>query len=473
MVKKGLFFKMLATYTIIISMSLIIIASFLSYWFQSYFFDQKKEQFLDKSYMIQGIAMKYMERDGDATSQQVNDIITIISKYIKSDIWLTDSIGYVYAVSNKDHKEFIGKQVFGEELDQLRQGHTFEITGPYAGVFDKTARVYGTPIINEAGSFKGSIILYNSIDEIGSPLKRVYEIIWISAIFAIILSCIVIYYFSQKIIIKPLAEINSVARKISNGDVNKRVYLKSNDEIGELAQTFNFMADSVEKNEKNRREFISNVSHEIRSPITSIKGFIGGILDGVIPEEKEKYYLSIAYEEIQRLTRLVNDLLDMSAIEAGEFSLKIIKVDINEIIRLTVIKNETKIKEKRACVDVCFEEDNLFVAGDQDRLVQVITNLLDNSIKYVNEGGKIKISSKTKGRKAFISVFNDGPQIAEEDLLHIWDRFYKADKARTAKDSTGLGLAIVRNIITQLQEDIWVENKDKGVYFTFTLMKVE
>ncbi|WP_298842000.1 sensor histidine kinase [Clostridium sp.] len=471
MVKKGLFFKMLATYTIIISMSLIIIASFLSYWFQNYFFDQRKEQFLDKSYMIQGIAMKYME--GDATSQQVNDIITIISKYIKSDIWLTDSIGYVYAVSNKEHKEFMGKQVFGEELKQLRLGHTFEITGPYAGIFDKTVRVYGTPIMTEEGSFKGSIILYNSIDEISSPLKRVYEIIWISAIFAIIFSCIVIYYFSQKIIIKPLAEINSVARKISNGDVNKRVYLKSNDEIGELAQTFNFMADSVEKNEKNRREFISNVSHEIRSPITSIKGFIGGILDGVIPEEKEKYYLSIAYEEIQRLTRLVNDLLDMSAIEAGEFSLKIIKVDINEIIRLTVIKNETKIKEKRASVDVCFEEDNLFVAGDKDRLVQVITNLLDNSIKYVNEGGKIKISSKTKGRKAFISVFNDGPQIAEEDLLHIWDRFYKADKARTAKDSTGLGLAIVRNIITQLQEDIWVENKDKGVYFTFTLMKVE
>ena len=192
----------------------------------------------------------------------------------------------------------------------------------------------------------------------------------------------------------------------------------------------------------------------------------------MIPQEKEKYYLSIAYEEIQRLTRLVNDLLDMSAIEAGGFSLRIMEVDINEIIRLTVIKHETKIKDKRASVDVCFDEDNLFVAGDKDRLVQVITNLLDNSIKYVNEGGKIKISSKTKGKKAFISVFNEG-KIAEEDLIHIWDRFYKADKARTAKDSTGLGLSIVRNIITQLQEDIWVENKDNGVYFTFTLTKVK
>jgi len=471
MLKKGLFPKMLATYTIIISMSLIIIASFLSYWFQNYFFDERKEQFLDKSYMIQGLAMKYMA--GNSTAEQVNDIIMIIGEYIKSDIWLTDSSGFVYAVSNKQHKEFMYKQVFVKELEQLRLGHTFEVKGPYAGISDKAVRVYGTPIMTESGTFKGSIILYNSVTELNQSLKRVYEIIWISSIFAIILSCIVIYYFSQKIIIKPLAEINSVARRISNGDVDKRVYLNSNDEIGELAQSFNFMADSIEKNEKNRREFISNVSHEIRSPITSIKGFISGILDGVIPEEKEKYYLSIAYEEIQRLTRLVNDLLDMSAIEAGEFSLKIMKVDINEIIRLTVIKNETKIKDKRASVDVCFDEDNLFVAGDKDRLVQVITNLLDNSIKYVNEGGEIKISSKTKGKKAFISVFNNGPKIAEEDLLYIWDRFYKADKSRTAKESTGLGLSIVRNILTQLQEDIWVENKENGVCFTFTLMKVK
>ena len=471
MVKKGLFSKMLATYTIIISMSLIIIASFLSYWFQNYFFDERKEQFLNNSNMIQDYAKKYMA--GEVSSQQVNDIITIIGDYIKSDIWLTDSYGRVYAVSNKEHKEFMGKQVFVKELEQLRLGKTFEVTGPYAGLFDKAVRVYGTPIMTQAGTFQGSMILYNSIEELSQSLKRVYEIIWISSIFAIIFSCIVIYYFSQKIIIKPLAEINSVARRISNGDVDKRVYLKSDDEIGELAQSFNFMADSIEKNEKNRREFISNVSHEIRSPITSIKGFISGILDGVIPQEKEKYYLSIAYEEIQRLTRLVNDLLDMSAIEAGEFSLRIMEVDINEIIRLTVINYETKIKEKRASVDVCFDDDNLFVAGDKDRLVQVITNLLDNSIKYVNAGGKIKISSKIKGKKAFISVFNDGPKIAEEDLLHIWDRFYKADKARTAKDSTGLGLSIVRNIITQLQEDIWVENKDNGVYFTFTLMKVK
>ncbi|MCJ7691286.1 MAG: HAMP domain-containing histidine kinase [Clostridiaceae bacterium] len=465
MVKKGLFFKMLATYTIIISLSLIFIASFLSYWFQNYFFNERKQQLLDWSSTIQ-------QNVRDYSGDELNVRIMMIGEFIKSDIWIVNSYGFVYAVSNKEHVNFIGKQVFGKELEELRLGHTFETTGTYPDIYDKPVRGYGTPI-TEAGAFEGSIILYNSIEQLSAPLNKVYEIIWISAIFAIIISCIVIYYFSQKIIIKPLAEINSVAKKISNGDVDKRVYLKSNDEIGELAQSFNFMADSIEKIEKNRRNFISNVSHEIRSPITSIKGFIGGILDGVIPEEKEKYYLSIAYEEIQRLTRLVNDLLDMSAIEAGKFSLRIIEVDINEIIRLTVIKNETKIKEKRAAVDVCFDEDNLFVAGDTDRLVQVITNLLDNAIKYVNPSGKINISSKTKGKKVFVSVFNEAPLIVEEDLKHIWDRFYKADKSRTAKDSTGLGLSIVRNIITQLQEDIWVENKENGVCFTFTLTIVK
>jgi signal transduction histidine kinase len=468
MVKKGLFFKMLATYTIIISLSLIFIASFLSYWFQNYFFNERKEQILDWSSAIQQYVL-----EGDDTSQQLNEGIVIIGEFIKSDIWIVNSYGFVEDVSNREHNDFINKQVFEKQQEELKLGHSFEVTEPYRGLYDnKPVRIYGTPIMTEAG-FRGSIILYSSIEQLSEPLNRVYEIIWISAIFAIIISCIVLYYFSQKIIIKPLAEINSVAKKISNGDVDKRVYLKSNDEIGELAQSFNFMADSVEKTEKNRRDFISNVSHEIRSPITSIKGFIGGILDGVIPEEKEKYYLSIAYEEIQRLTRLVNDLLDMSAIEAGKFSLRIMEVDINEIIRLTVIKNETKIKEKRAAVDVCFDEDNLFVAGDTDRLVQVITNLLDNAIKYVNPIGKIKIISKTKGKKVFVSVFNESPLIAEEDLKHIWDRFYKADKSRTAKESTGLGLSIVRNIITQLQEDIWVENKENGVCFTFTLTKVK
>jgi signal transduction histidine kinase len=289
---------------------------------------------------------------------------------------------------------------------------------------------------------------------------------------AIAASCFVIYFISQKIIIKPLKQITNAAQKISKGQVDKRAEVHSGDEMGELADAFNSMADSLEQVEKNRRDFISNVSHEIRSPITSIKGFVGGILDGVVPKEKENYYLSLTYEETQRLTRLVNDLLDLSAIEAGQFRLRIEELDINEIIRIAVIKFETKIKSRRLDVDVCLQDDSLFVAGDKDRIIQVVTNLLDNSIKYVNDGGNIRVSTRTKGQKAFISVYNDGPGLKEEDLKHIWDRFYKGDKSRTSKTSTGLGLSIVRSILTQLGEDIWVENKENGVEFTFTLKKL-
>jgi len=290
----------------------------------------------------------------------------------------------------------------------------------------------------------------------------------------VITTSIIIYYFSQKIIIKPLSKINSVARKISKGEVEKRVIIDSNDEIGELAESFNTMADSLEKVEKNRRDFMSNVSHELRSPITSIKGFIGGILDGVIPKDKENHYLQIAYDEVQRLTRLVNDLLDLAAMESGKFSLRVTEIDINEIIKLCIIKFEPKINDKKLKVDVLLQDEHLYVEGDRDRLIQVLTNLIDNSIKYVPDGGNIKLSTKIKGDKLLVSVFNDGPNIEENELRRIWDRFYKSDKARTSKISTGLGLPIARNILSQLGEDIWVENKakDQGVTFIFTLTRV-
>lgn len=468
--KKGLFSKLVFTFTIIIAISFIMTAAFLSYWFESYYFDQRKSQLETEAQYIAPVAAQYLQRS--ISIDKLNDILSIMSYISHAEIWLVDSYGYPYAVSNNDHSKVISTQVLTQELEELRIGHTVEKMGGDRNMFKVPVYTFEIPIFPK-GVFQGAIMMHTSIEELKGALKKVYEIIWISAVFAIIVSCIVIYYLSQRIIIIPLAKINYAADKISKGEVEKRVSIKSKDEIGTLAKSFNSMADSLEEVEKNRRDFISNVSHEIRSPITSIKGFIGGILDGVIPKEKENYYLSVAYEEIQRLTRLVNDLLDLSAIEAGQFKLRIEEIDINEIIRICVIKFETKIKEKKLKVDVLMHEDRLYVAADRDRITQVVTNLVDNAIKYGAEEGNVKISTRSKGDKALISVFNDGPSIPEEDLKHIWNRFYKADKSRTSKMSTGLGLSIVRSILTQLGEDIWVENKQsQGVTFTFTLKKV-
>jgi signal transduction histidine kinase len=468
--KKGLFSKLVFTFTVIIAISFVMTAAFLSYWFESYYFEQRKGQLETESQFIGAAAVQYLQ--GNISIDKINETLTYIGNYLSADIWLSDNYGYVYAVSDSGHKKLIGTQILTKELEELRIGHTVEKRGVFGSMFKVPVHTFEIPIFSR-GVFNGAIMMHTSIDELTGALKKVYEIIWISAVFAIIVSCIVIYYLSQRIIIKPLAKINYVADKISKGEVEKRVSIKSKDEIGTLAKSFNSMADSLEEVEKNRREFISNVSHEIRSPITSIKGFIGGILDGVIPKEKENYYLSVAYEEIQRLTRLVNDLLDLSAIEAGQFKLRIEEIDINEIIRICVIKFETKIKEKKLKVDVLMHDDRLYVAADRDRITQVVTNLIDNAIKYGAEEGNVKISTRSKGDKALVSVFNDGPCIPKEDLKHIWNRFYKVDKSRTSKMSTGLGLSIVRSILTQLGEDIWIENKEtQGVTFTFTLKKI-
>jgi signal transduction histidine kinase len=469
--KKGLVYKIVTTFTLIVAVTLIVIAAILSFWFEDYYFEQRKGQLNEQVNLISIKVEKYITNSIQFTYNELQETLMFVGSYVNADMLIIDNRGVVYAVSNLKYNDST-TNVLGKDLEELRQRKVIEKREVYSDVYKEKVYMYAVPIVNN-GMFTGGIVMYTPLSKIKEPLNKVYKIIWISCIFAVIASSFIIYFFTKRIIIEPLSEINQAAKKISKGEVGRRVNLETSDEIRELAESFNLMADSLEKVENVRREFISNVSHELRSPITSIKGFIGGILDGVIPKDKENYYLSIAYEEIQRLTRLVSDLLDLSAIEAGKFSLNIGEIDINELIRLCVIKFETKINMKKLKVDVLLQDEHLYVRGDRDRLIQIITNLLDNAIKYVNEDGNIRIHTRTRGEKVLVSVYNDGPCIPETDMKHIWDRFYKSDKSRTNKISTGLGLPIVRNILTQLGEDIWVENKEKsGVTFYFTLRKV-
>lgn len=469
--KKGLFTKMMVTYSLIISIGFIITATILSFWFQGYYNEQRKSQLLGQGLFIQDVALEYLTQK--VSMDIVQDRLKSLGEHSKSDILLITNYGIVEAASNDQYKDLEGNQIVTKDLVELRKGkgHVIDSKDGYKDIFKESYHIFIIPMYDGV-AFKGAIMMNTPLKYMKEPLDKVYGIIWFSAFIAITGSFFILYYFSQKIIIKPLLEINNAVSKISQGEVGKRVEIHSTDEIGELAKAFNSMADSLEQVDRNRQRFISNVSHELRSPITSIKGFIGGILDGVIPKEKENYYLSITNDEIQRLTRLVNDLLDLTAIESGQLSLYVNVIDINEVIRLCVTKFGIQVDAKRVNVDVLFEGNTLYVFADRDRIIQVITNLIDNAIKYVSEGGKIKITTKTKGTKAYISVFNDGKAISEEDLKHIWDRFYKADKSRTSKSSTGLGLPIVRSILSQHGEDIWVENREgDGVNFIFTLKR--
>ena len=471
MKRKGLVYKLIITFSGILALILITLALVLSLWFKNYFFRQKIQELDRQSKVISDSVLSYLNGKENSKQNELKDCISFVGNSMDVDILITDNIGYVYEVSSDKFIEnkYTNIGVSQKNMDKLKSGLAIEHGG--REIMKTSPHTYLKPIFQDS-YFRGIIVMITSEQSIRSGLKHVYEIVWLSAIVAVIVAAIIIYYFAKKIIINPLNEINIAARRLARGDVGKRVDITSNDEIGELAHSFNVMAESIEESDKNRRDFISNVSHELRSPITSIKGFVAGILDGVIPKDKENYYLNIVYDEIRRLSRLVIDLLDISAMEEGKFKLNMVEFDINILIKQCIAKFDGKIRNKGVNVEVTFGIEHEFVYADRDRLIQVLTNIIDNAMKYSNDNGNIKITTNDKGSKVYVSVFNNGPLLKDEELARIWDRFYKSDKARTNKDSTGLGLPIVRLILAQHGEDIWVNNEQDGVRFTFTISKI-
>lgn len=463
--RKSLLYKLIIVNAIILGFVFIFLALTLSVWFKGSFFDKKRVQLQNTSQYISKafILNKYKN---NLSREELQSEINIASISVDSQIAIINSDNEVlYLSSNiigKDLKKLFSN-ISNESMNILENGECIEyINDSYTHI----------DAIMDGEDFLGYIVMISPLSIINGQLHKIYMIIWISSICTIIFSIFVIALFTKTMLINPLEDINSAAKKIANGEVDKRVSIKSKDEIGQLASSFNSMAESLEKVEKNRRDFISNVSHELRSPITSIKGFIAAIIDGVIPKEQEGYYLKRVYSEIQRLTRLINDLLDLSAIESGKLKFNIEKIDINELIRICIINNEGKIKKKGIILNVNLMNDKCYVNTDRDKTMQVITNLLDNAIKYCKNNGNIKIDTYSRGHKILVEIFNDGPQLTDEELIHIWDRFYKSDKARTNKVSTGLGLPIVRMILMQQGEEIYAKNDDvKGVSFIFTLTK--
>lgn len=470
MKKKSVIYKILITFSSITAILLILIGMVLSAWINRDYSILRSERISKYMEIIQGSTEEFLNENSETGYEDLKSTMKIIKASVDMDSIILDNQGYVYAISDESFEDLMYNKIDMNDSDLkiLKSGKMLEKS--FFDKYNKRFKTYATPLFN-GESFNGIIIVFENSESTNFS-KKLYSVIWISVLGAVVLSSVVAYYFSQKILISPLSEINNAAKKLAKGEVEKRVYIDSDDEIGELANSFNIMAESLEKVDNVRREFISNVSHELRSPITSIKGFITGIIDGVIPKDKENYYLNIVNDEVSRLSRLVNDLLDISTMESGKFKLKVAKLDINEIITLCTLNLEGKINEKKIRVEVIFNDSYEYCIGDRDRIIQVVTNLLENAIKYGDEGGRIQVETYAKGDFVYVSIFNSGPNIPKEDINKIWERFYKMDKARTNKISTGLGLSIVRLILSQHNQDIWVNNiEGKGVKFTFTLKR--
>ena len=469
MKKKSIKYRLLLAFSITIITFFIIISIFTVVTLNAQYKNEYEKKVIKYADYIEEATNNFLKASDEMSYEELKMTMELIKSSMNMDSIILDSQSYVYAVSNEGLDSLNYTKLDIEELD-LEKIKSGKIISKKNIIYNNNnLNTYYKPIFYN-GKFNGLVILIESYNK--GYFSESYKFIFILIIFSSIVSILLIHYFLKKILLKPLEDIDVSARKLVKGDFKKRIDIASNDEIGDLANSFNTMAESLEKVDLVRKEFIANVSHEIRSPITSIKGFVSAILDGVIPKDREDYYLKIVNDEAERLSRLVTDLLDISAMEEGKLNLNIVKMDINEVITLCTLNLERRIKEKKLKVEIIFNSDKEYCFGDRDRIIQVIINLIDNAIKYGKENGKIEIETYSKGDLVYISVFNTGDNITKENLNKIWERFYKDDKSRTNKISTGLGLPIVRLILTQHNQDIWVENiEGKGVKFTFTLKK--
>ena len=340
------------------------------------------------------------------------------------------------------------------------------------GLFEKEHVIYSLPIYANSDKIVGAVIACSDNAGMNVLLDGTVKTIFMSTLWIMLAMLVAVYFISERLV-SPIKAMSHAAKMFAKGKFDVRVPVYGDDEVAELATAFNNMASSLATNEEMRRVFLANVSHDLRTPMTTISGFIDGILDGAIPPEKHEYYLGVIATEVRRLSRLVSSLLDISKIQAGERKFKKESFDICELCRQVLISSEQRIETKHLDVDFRCDEDNMFVIGDTDAIHQIVYNLLDNAIKFSREGGKYIIEIKEKSQKIEVSVFNEGNGIPNDDLPYVFDRFYKSDKSRGLdKTGVGLGLYIARAIIEAHNENIWVESSyGEWCKFTFTLPK--
>ena len=272
----------------------------------------------------------------------------------------------------------------------------------------------------------------------------------------------------------PLKQMAGIARSFGHGDLDARVKLTRDypEEVEDLALAFNNMAQELQKSEYQRKEFVANVSHELKTPMTTISGYVDGILDGTIPPERSRYYLQIVSDETKRLSRLVRSMLDISKLQdqSGIPDSKKVHFDMEEIVGQVLITFEKKITDKHLDVDVEMPEHPVFTFASQDMVTQVVYNLIDNAVKFCPDSGTLGLKIKIGGNKIYISVSNEGETIPPEELPLVFDRFHKTAKSRSQnRDGWGLGLYIVKTIVCSHGENISVSSRDGKTEFTFTM----
>jgi len=464
---RTIFSKQLTLYLSVLIISFFVMGTVLSHVIRQYLTEQRVEFLKDTGKKIADEMGMYYEY-GSVDAQQIINQYKSVQQYLSiSEVILNrDMTVFIYS----DDLVLDESQVFTQpELYPLREGRQVVLTEGLPGIFPGKHIAVGYPVRNN-GNLVAYALLISPISDLDETLLDIYADIGLCLVIAVIVGFILIYILSRNIS-KPLRQMNEAARQISGGDFEKRLYTKGHDEVSQLARSFNNMAESLNRQERSRREFIANISHDLRSPLTSIRGFIQAIKDGAAPPSKINRYLDIVLDESERLSKLANDIVDLSQIEARQLALNKTVFDINNMIRDTAMLFETQIINKKLNFGLSFADKQNLVNADHEKIKRVIYNLLDNAIKFTPEGGSIVVETSVKDDRVWVTVRDNGVGINPEEQKDIFDRFFKADASRGLdRNGNGIGLSIVREFTRMHGSPVTlVSAPGKGSAFTFIL----
>ena len=401
--------------------------------------------------------------------------LTVAVSVSGADAVICDADGTLLMCANAPMGcEHVGLRLASDYRDKVFARGSCTDTGIIGGLYEENRYMASVAVTDPKTGMPLAIVMVSSpVDDTLVNIRRISQTFLLVTVLVVAMAVIIMTFFVRRQS-NPLRDMAKAAKAFGHGDFNARVTTSGHNpqEVEELALAFNNMATSLEKGENQRKEFVANVSHELKTPMTTISGYVDGILDGTIPPEKGRQYLELVSQETKRLSRLVRSMLDISRLQdqVGIPEDQRMRFDLSELTGQVLISFEQKINEKNIDVQVDMPEYSVFTRASQDAINQVLYNLVDNGVKFCPNGGTLAVMIREGNNKVYVSVANDGESIPAEELPFVFERFHKIDKSRSQnRDSWGLGLYIVKTILDSHGENISVTSDKGKTAFTFTL----
>ncbi|MCD8381115.1 MAG: HAMP domain-containing histidine kinase [Lachnospiraceae bacterium] len=406
---------------------------------------------------------------GDATLESVKSQLDTFSAFTSAEIWILNPSGRM--VLNSSMEMDVDDVIIVEGFDTSALAGNYYTTGTFFDYFDEEQlSVLASITTDDTYQINGYVVIHYPYSNIVQSYNDIQGFMFLMFAILLALSLIILLFFTAFVYI-PLRRITTATEQYASGNYHYDLQPESNDELGYLAGILSYMAGEIAHSEDNQKQFVANVSHDFRSPLTSIQGYLQAMLDGTIPPELHEKYIQIVLNETQRLTKLTNSLLQLNNLNTKGMMLNRTDFDINTVIRSVAATFEGRCRDKNIRLQLILTGDELYVNADMEKIQQVLYNLLDNAIKFSHQNSRIQIEATEKKNKLYVSVKDYGIGIPKEELSLVWERFYKSDNSRGKdKKGTGLGLSITKEIIRSHGEHINViSTLGAGTEFVFTL----